>query len=30
VVLLADGRVAGTIDAPTAGEVARRLAHMEG
>jgi putative ABC transport system ATP-binding protein len=28
VMLLADGRVAGTLDAPSAGEVARRLAHL--
>ena len=30
VVLLADGQVAGTLDAPTADEVARRLAHLGG
>jgi putative ABC transport system ATP-binding protein len=28
VMLLADGRVAGTLDAPSADEVARRLAHL--
>ncbi len=28
VILLADGRVAGTVDAPTADEVAERLAHL--
>ena len=28
VVLLADGRVAGTLDAPSAGQVAERLAHL--
>jgi putative ABC transport system ATP-binding protein len=28
VLLLADGRVAGTIDAPSADEVAQRLAHL--
>jgi putative ABC transport system ATP-binding protein len=28
VILLADGRVAGTLDAPTADEVAERLAHL--
>ena len=30
VLLLADGRVAGTIEAPSAGEVADRLAHLGG
>ena len=30
VMLLADGQVAGTLDAPTADEVARRLAHLGG
>jgi putative ABC transport system ATP-binding protein len=28
VMLLADGRVAGTLDAPSADEVAQRLAHL--
>jgi len=28
IMLLADGRVAGTLDAPSAGEVAQRLAHL--
>jgi putative ABC transport system ATP-binding protein len=28
VILLADGRIAGTIDQPTADEVAERLAHL--
>ena len=30
VLLLADGRVAGTLDAPSADDVAKRLAHLEG
>ena len=30
VILLADGRVAGTLDAPSADEVAKRLAHLGG
>jgi putative ABC transport system ATP-binding protein len=30
VLLLADGRVAGTLDAPTVDDVAQRLAHLEG
>jgi putative ABC transport system ATP-binding protein len=30
VLLLADGRVAGTLEAPTAGEVAARLARLGG
>jgi Mg-chelatase subunit ChlD len=30
VVLLADGRVAGALDAPTAGEVAEHLARLGG
>jgi putative ABC transport system ATP-binding protein len=30
VLLLADGRVAGTLDTPSADEVAQRLAHLEG
>jgi putative ABC transport system ATP-binding protein len=30
VMMLADGRVAGTLDAPSADEVATRLAHLEG
>jgi putative ABC transport system ATP-binding protein len=28
VILLADGRLVGTLDAPTADEVAERLAHL--
>ena len=28
VILLADGRIAGTLDRPTADEVAERLAHL--
>jgi putative ABC transport system ATP-binding protein len=28
VILLADGRVAGTVDAPSADEVAEQLAHL--
>ena len=28
VLLLTDGRVAGTLDAPSADEVAKRLAHL--
>jgi len=28
VILLADGRLAGTLDAPTADEVAEHLAHL--
>ena len=30
VIMLADGRVAGTLEAPTADEVAEHLAHLGG
>jgi putative ABC transport system ATP-binding protein len=30
VILLADGRIAGTLESPTADQVAARLAHLGG